>query len=228
MTNDKTKVKARNFAFILYPESLQTDWQDCLIKLGIPMAISPLHDKDKSNIKGQFYKKPHYHVLYIARNPVTPESVRLKIKRALGSQSISHVEIVDSVEYYFKYLTHESADAIKKNKHKYNKDDIAYINNFDIDRYVVLDESQKRELKNLLLDLIRKNHLVNVVHLLEFIDAHGEKYGITNTNDVNEVVTSNAGGFRLWFDANYQDGYRRPRKINPDTGEIIENAGYNK
>ncbi|WP_333493666.1 Rep family protein [Enterococcus lactis] len=82
-----------------------------------------------------------YHVLYIARNPVTAESVRIKVKRALGNNSISHIEIVDSVEYYFQYLTHESSDAIKKNKHKYDKKDIRYINDFDIDRYVTLDES---------------------------------------------------------------------------------------
>ena len=27
------------------------DWEDCLIKLGVPMAISPLHDKDVSERK---------------------------------------------------------------------------------------------------------------------------------------------------------------------------------
>jgi len=220
MANDKTKVKARYFAFILYPESLPADWEESLIKLGISMAISPLHDKDKSDVEGQEYKKAHYHVLYIAKNPVTAESVRLKVKRVLGNQSITHIEIVDSVEYYFQYLTHESADAIKKNKHKYDKKDIKYINDFDIDRYVSLDESQKKELKNLLLDIIRKNHLVNVVHLLEFVEVHGAEYGIANTDDVNEIVTANAGGFRLWFDANYQDGYRRQRRYDKETGEI--------
>lgn len=96
-------------------------------------------------------------MLYIARNPVTIESVRNRIKRALGGNSVSHIEIVDSVDYYFQYLTHESSDAINKNKHKYDKKDIRYINDFDIDRYVTLDESQKRELKNQLLQIIRKN-----------------------------------------------------------------------
>lgn len=52
------------------------------------MAVSPLHDcdekKDKATwdnnndliINGKHYKKPHYHVLYIAKNPVTVESVQ--------------------------------------------------------------------------------------------------------------------------------------------------------
>lgn len=131
------KTKARNFAFIIYPESIPSDWIDCLSRVGVPMAISPLHDLDEKESKnltdeeqvivkkgGKVYKKAHYHVLYIARNPVTIESVRNRIKRALGGNSVSHIEIVDSVDYYFQYLTHESSDAINKNKHKYDKKDI--------------------------------------------------------------------------------------------------------
>lgn len=237
MTTIKT-TKARYFTFIIYPESIPVDWEICLEKLGIPMAISPLHDLDKSEIPYEklnneekvilgsgknLYKKPHYHVLYIARNPVTTESVRNKIKRALGNQSISHIEIVDSVKNIYDYLTHESSDAIKKNKHKYDKKHLKFINNFDIDRYVTLDESQKRELKNLLIHIIYKKHLVNVIHLINFIEKNGEEYGIANMNDVNEILTSNASGFRLFFDANYQIGYRyNGSLVNIDTGEILE------
>ncbi|MEO3219480.1 replication protein [Ruminococcus bicirculans (ex Wegman et al. 2014)] len=228
--------KARYFSFIIYPESIPSDWQECLEKLGLAMAVSPLHDcdekKDKATwdnnndliVNGKHYKKPHYHVLYIAKNPVTTESVRKKIKRALGVKAVSHIEIVDSVENTFKYLTHESKDAVAKNKHVYAKTDIVYLNDFDIDRYIVLDENQKRELKNLLLNIIRKEHLVNVIHLLDFIEVHGAEHGIQNMSDVNDVITANAGGFRLYFDANYQMGYRynRKPKIDKETGEILD------
>lgn len=235
MANNKT-IKARYFTFIIYPESIPANWEECLEKLGVSMAVSPLHnldetDRDFENMNEEekalirsgkkVYKKAHYHVIYIARNPVTIESVRNKIKRVLGNQSVSHIEIVDSVENIFLYLTHESSDAIKKNKHKYDKADLKFINDFDIDRYVSLDEIQKRELKNLLLNIIRKNHLVNVVHLLNFIDLKGSEYGISNLNDVNEVITSNASGFRLFFDANYQMGYRY-NFIDIETGEIVD------
>lgn len=221
-------IKARNFSCILYPESIPKNWEECLSKLGVSMAVSPLHDKDKSAVKGQTYKKGHYHVIYIARNPVTVESVRNKLKRVLGNKAVSHIEIVDNVENMFKYLTHESKDAIKKNKHKYEKKDITYINGFDIDRYITLDESQKRGLKNLLLNIIRKEHLVNVIHLLDVLEVHGAEYGIHNMSDVNDVVTANSGGFRLYFDANYQMGYRytvtttATKKFDKETGEILE------
>ncbi|WP_235805203.1 Rep family protein, partial [Loigolactobacillus coryniformis] len=65
------KDKARYFTFLLYPESIPTDWKRRLELIGVPIAISPLHDKDKSNVEGQIYKKAHYHVVYVTKNPVT-------------------------------------------------------------------------------------------------------------------------------------------------------------
>lgn len=109
-----TKEKARHFTFLLYPDSIPEDWELKLETLGVPMAISPLHDKDLSNTEGQKYKKVHYHVLYIAKNPVTADSVRKKIKLLLGENSLAIVQIVLNVENMYLYLTHESKDAIEK------------------------------------------------------------------------------------------------------------------
>lgn len=229
--------KARNFAFIIYPESIPSDWEECLSKLGVAMAVSPLHDLDETERKFEdmtddekilvkagkkIYKKPHYHVLYIAKNPVTVESIRNKVKRVLGNKSVSHIEIVDSVEHYFKYLTHESSDAIKKNKHKYDKKDLVFINDFDIDRYVTLDEHQKKALKLLLLDIVVEHHLVNIIDLIGFLKIYGHEYGIQNIGDVNEIISANPGAFRLWFEGNYQCGYRTSyaQTIDSDTGEV--------
>lgn len=40
-----TKEKSRYFTFLLYPESIPSDWEMKLELLGVPMAISPIHDK---------------------------------------------------------------------------------------------------------------------------------------------------------------------------------------
>lgn len=235
----ETKVsKYRDWTFLLYPDSIPSDFVTRLEKLGRPIAISPLHDMDETERKfedltedeqeiirngGKVYKKPHYHVLYIAANPVTADSVRNKIKRALGDKSLSHIKVVDNIANIYQYLTHESKDAIKKNKHKYDKKDIIHINDFDIDRYVFLDESAKRELKNNLLNLIRHEKLVNVADLFGWIELHGDTVGITNIKDVNDVVTTYPSAFRLWFDGNYQNGWRArfTDRIDERTGELI-------
>ena len=51
------KDKARYFTFLLYPESIPEDWETKLELLGVPMAISPIHDKDLSEMENQKYKK---------------------------------------------------------------------------------------------------------------------------------------------------------------------------
>ena len=55
-----SKEKARYFTFLLYPESIPSGWLDKLELIGVPIAVSPLHDKDLSDVEGQKYKKAHY------------------------------------------------------------------------------------------------------------------------------------------------------------------------
>lgn len=219
---DNKTTKARHFGFLLYPESIPENWVEQLESLGVSMAVSPLHDKDK-NPDGTF-KKPHYHVIYIARNPVTIESIRKKIKRKLGNSSVAHIEIIDHIKGSYEYLTHESKDAKAKNKHVYDKKDILHINDFDIDRYVTLDESQKKELRNQLFDLINRCGIVNLKELDAFLDWRGQEYGITSRRDVIDVITSNGNLFRMLFDANYQNGFRPQyaRRVDAESGEMIE------
>ena len=201
------KEKARYFTFLLYPESIPSDWELKLETLGVPIAVSPLHDKDKSNVEGQKYKKPHYHVLYIAKNPVTADSVRWKIKKLLGEKSLAMVQVVLNVENTYLYLPHESKDAIAKKKHVYDRADIKHINNFDIDRYVTLDVEEKAELFNVVVSLIRAYTLQNIFDLYDFIDENGEAYGLT-INLVNEVISGKTGFMKLLFDGAYQRNKR--------------------
>ncbi|MFU2206848.1 replication protein [Streptococcus pluranimalium] len=214
------KEKSRYFTFLLYPESIPNDWELKLETLGVPIAVSPLHDKDKSNVEGQKYKKPHYHVLYIAKNPVTADSVRWKIKKLLGENSLAMVQVVLNVENTYLYLTHESKDAIAKKKHVYDKADIKLINNFDIDRYVTLDVEEKAELFNVVVSLVRAYTLQNIFDLYDFIDENGEAYGLT-INLVNEVISGKTGFMKLLFDGAYQRSKRG--KVDRKNDKMYDN-----
>lgn len=217
------KEKSRYFTFLLYPESVPEDWLTKLETLDVPMAISPLHNKDESPMGG--YKKPHWHVIYVAKNPVTADSVRVRIKRLLGDSSIAMVQIIErGIESMYLYLTHESKDAIAKNKHVYPKEDIQLIGNFDIDRYIVLDESDKKRLRKLLCEIIRDNHIINVTELDAFMAVQGQHYDELLCSSLIEILTGATGLFKLYFDANYQNGWRAKYSLclNETTGEIIE------
>lgn len=200
------KPKARYFNFVLYPESMPEDWLLLLEMLDIAIAISPLHDKDKN--KDGSYKKPHYHIIYIAKNPVTIDAVRNKIKRALGNNSISYVQITDSVKNFYEYLTHESKDAIAKKKQIYDKKDIVLINGFDIDRYVTLDDAEKNEVLDLVVELIFRLKIENLYDFWQFYYNNKDTYGLPNKRVMNSIVRSNTGYLRLNFDGVYQHNKR--------------------
>ena len=219
-----SKEKARYFTFLLYPESIPNDWIDNLELIGVPIAISPLHDKDLSDVEGQKYKKEHYHVIYVSKNPVTAESVRLKVKRSLGDKSVAMVQIVStSMENMYLYLKHESKDAIAKNKHKYSKADIRLLNNFDIDRYVTLDVEDKDDMLNDVCDLIDDHNLANMRELRRFVKLHGVEYGLPSMKIINSVLRAHTGLIRLYFDAVYQERRYGRADIDKDTGEVLNN-----
>lgn len=224
MNKQNGKEKSRYFTFLLYPESVPEDWLTKLETLDVPMAISPLHDKDESPLGG--YKKPHWHVIYVAKNPVTAESVRLKIKRLLGEKSIAKVQIVEQgMESMYLYLTHESKDAIAKNKHVYQKSEIRLLNNFDIDRYVVFDVTEQKELKYQLVDLIFHQRIVNISDLMGYLNTAGfGELSARSMKHVNEVISGNTGFFKLCFDANYQNGFRARycAHVCVATGEVVD------
>lgn len=215
-----TKEKSRYFTFLLYPESIPEEWEMKLELLGLPIAISPLHDLDVTEKKlgemskeeqevikngGIVYKKPHYHVIYVANNPVTSHSVRMRIKRALGDKSIAKVQIVQtSMVNTYLYLTHESKDAIAKKKHVYDKKDIKLLNNFDIDRYVTLDEAEKNEILDTVVGLILQHGFENIVDFMDFYSVHADDYVLPNKRLMNSILKSNTGFLRLFFDGNYQ------------------------
>lgn len=246
-----SETKTRNFAFILYPESLPNDWKAQLEAIGVPMAISPLHDKDKSERKSEEamrkdaerrakkqlesmpdsldkavalkqakdywlsvvhheqdnlpeHKKPHYHVLYVNHNPVTAKSVLNKLRRKLGDNAVNHVEIVDNVANYFLYLTHESPDAKAHNKYVYDKKDIVTLNNFDIDRYVILDREQKNDMLLAVKRVICDNLIPNIIDLEFFLQEHGKEHGLGDDIQVMSVIRDNVGYVRLYLDGAYQ------------------------
>ena len=212
------KEKSRFFTFLLYPdgEGFPTDWEDRLERIGVPIAISSLHDKDKA--KGGGYKKSHYHGIYIAKNPVTSESVRNKLRAVLSSEqeeckAVALVQIIhENVESVYLYLTHDSKDAIKKGKYRYDKKDIKHINNFDIERYITVDVETKNMTLRILINLIRRHGIPNVIDLQDFIEANGMDYGI-DENLFFAAIENKTSILKLYFDAAYQK-YVRPLEKN--------------
>ena len=116
--------KNRHWTFVVYPESVVSNWIELLIETGLPFAISPLHDKDL-NSNGE-PKKPHYHVVVTYDGPTTYKSVNENICKLIGSTIPQRVL---SLRGIYRYLTHED----NPEKYQYNRDFIQEYNNFHID-----------------------------------------------------------------------------------------------
>ncbi|MFV1073151.1 Rep family protein, partial [Klebsiella pneumoniae] len=99
---------------------------------------------------------------------------------------------------------HESKDAIEKKKHVYDKADIKLLNNFDIDRYIVIDEYEKEELFNVICELVEEYQLANLLELAKFVRRYGSNYGLVGMKQVNKIIAPKSGLMRLYFDGAYQ------------------------
>lgn len=138
-SNEELKQKVRNFAVIVYPDSvtLKADWQDNIERLGHKAIISPIHDKDvydkditdsDGNIthkKGDL-KKPHYHVCVFRENATTLKSCINTMSLNVDS-SIKRVEILrGTIQASYDYMSHKNAP----HKAQYNQEDVVCLNGF--------------------------------------------------------------------------------------------------
>lgn len=111
------KVRTRNYATVVYPESAPEGWQDILTEMKIPALISPLHDSDV-NPDGKI-KKAHYHVMIMFEGVKTVEQAEDVFKKIGGVGC----EIVQSIRGYARYLCHLD----NPEKHQYSQDDVTAI-----------------------------------------------------------------------------------------------------
>lgn len=100
MKKTNNNKRTRNYATILYPESMNIDSFEILQDTHIPYILSPLHDQDL-NADGS-PKKPHYHLLLCFDSVKTYDQV-LSLVEPLGAVGL---EVVNSIKSYARYLCH--------------------------------------------------------------------------------------------------------------------------
>lgn len=153
----QTHIKKRNWAFVVYPESLPENWLDILKLKGLMTAISPLHDMDK-NPTGEV-KKAHYHIILSYGNPTTYNNVLVLTKELNGTIPIP----LESVTGMYRYLTHKD----NPEKHQYKEEDIILLNGFD--PVTLLSDTECFQLLKQCIILIKDNHIYQFEDLEFFL-----------------------------------------------------------
>jgi hypothetical protein len=181
----KVKIRKRNWAFVAYPESLPKNWQEILTQTGLPIAISPLHDKDE-NPDGT-KKKPHYHVILVYLGPTSFEIVK-KITDSLNAPAPIALE---AIRGYYRYLTHKD----NPEKHQYAEKDIKTLNDFSVLDFVEIKKSEVVQIKKSIIKLIYERPFLEYMELL--------MYALNNLTDAEfEVISSHTIYFNTAISSN--------------------------
>ncbi len=201
-------IKKRYWAFIVYPESAPSDWLNILQVTGLPVAISPLHDKDKNDGDGS-PKKPHYHCIATYSGPTTFNCVK-----SLTDKLNAPIPIpLESVRGNYRYFTHKD----NPDKFQYEEKDISTLNGFNIADFVELTKSEVHAIVMKLEKLIREHDFIEYADVAEYL---------TDNDMISEhdVFSSHT----IHFNALIRS--RRHRKLNStvsdlkidsETGEVI-------
>lgn len=153
-------IKGRNWAFVVYPESLPQNWEDIVVETGLPMCFSPLHDKDV-NPTGEI-KKPHYHVICYYDNPTTSRAVKEYVTDKLNGTIPIKLESMTGMYRYHIHLDNPE-------KYQYDDRDRKFFNGFDVNK---VDSLTYTEVSKLLLEiqkLIKNNKIYEYSDLLDIL-----------------------------------------------------------
>lgn len=148
--------KKRNWAFLIYPDSMPDNWKEIFNLSGLQIAVSPLHDKDLNPDEEE--KKPHYHVIVVYGNTTTYNNVLQFTKQLNGTIP----KALESVRGYYRYLTHKD----NPEKYQYDEKDIQTFGGFDILEFVELTKTQVNKIISELTYIIRDNDIFEYSDLI--------------------------------------------------------------
>lgn len=153
-------LKGRNWAFVVYPESLPENWEEIIIDTGLPMAFSPLHDKD-INPTGES-KKPHYHVICYYENATTAKAVKENVTNKLNGTIPIKLESMVGMYRYHLHLD---------NPEKYQYDDRyrQFFNGFDVNKVDSLTYTEISKLLKEIQSIVRDNTILEYADLLDLL-----------------------------------------------------------
>lgn len=153
-------LKGRNWAFVVYPESLPKNYEEIISDTGLPMAFSPLHDKDL-NPTGE-PKKPHYHVICYYENSTTAKAVQENVTDKLhGTIPIK----LESMTGMFRYHIHLD----NPEKYQYDDRDRKFYNGFDTNRVQSLTYFEISKTLRDIQRFVRQNDITEYQDLMDIL-----------------------------------------------------------
>lgn len=192
MTNNR---KSRYWGFIFYPKDKKTpkNWDEILQEYRIPIAVSPLHNKDK-NPDGH-RKKSHRHVIIPFGNTTTatiPQEI---------SDSINGTLVIPIISIKGMYRYHLHLD--NPEKCEYSDKDRILINGFNINDYAGMTSEEIYTMNIKIINYIEESNCLEyreLIHNLLGEDMELFMYARNNTLFFNTYITSRRNDLKKRFD----------------------------
>lgn len=183
--------------------SLPDDWRERLEQTCLPMAISPLHDKDTK--PDGSVKKPHYHIVinYPSSN-TTLKAVKERIADELNAPAPL---IADNPKGAYEYLWHKNSPE----KHQYDKSGVIHLGGYR----VPLTSDEVRLLKGELQDFISDR---NIVEYAAFLDLVKSEFG--TDSDLYDCATTYYALWNTYITSRRHSTSPQTPYIDPLTGEV--------
>lgn len=178
--------KSQVWAGIMYQDSAPADWEHQLRMLGVPFAVSPLHDSDIR--EDGTPKKAHWHVILYWPGGSTTYRTAAAIMRDVLHGTIP-IPLV-SPRGYYRYFTHLD----NPNKAQYDEANIVTGNNFDIGEFLQLTAKETNDLAKLIITEIINQGMTEYWELVMYamlnMDAAAFEFVRTNTLFLRSALQS--------------------------------------
>lgn len=169
MATKKTTSRYRNFATVIYPDSMPKDVWDIIDSWHIQVFVSPLHDSDM-NPTGEA-KEAHYHVMIMYDNVHTEDQARELFSQINGKGC----EIIKSIRGMARYLCHLD----NPEKHRYCEDKVSCFGGADYYTTIASVADQVDGIKQI-HKYIRQNCIYSYAELCDRLeDDHPELFRLT-------------------------------------------------
>ncbi|HCZ0060483.1 TPA: replication protein [Staphylococcus aureus] len=165
----KKEKRSTKWTFLIYKESAPENYLEILENIHVPFVLSPWHNKDINSATGEI-KKSHKHGALFFDSLKSYSQVSELISENLNGPT--HVEIVMSPKGMFDYFTH----AQNPDKTPYNIDDIEYGAGFDIDNFLLKQNS--KAFINEVIDIIETKDFTEIQDLIKY--ARDNNYLLLN------------------------------------------------
>lgn len=180
----KAQKRVRAWAFVAYPDSAPSNWEEIIDSNHIPWCRSPLHDRDIN--PGGEPKKPHWHIVCNFDGVKTYDQV-LAIAQSINA---TIPQPVDSIKGYVRYLAHLD----NPEKAQYNRADIKVYGGMDIEDYLANTKTVDLAIQKEMLQYVIDNDITEyedlVIYAMYNNDSWFESLANRSTYFVNAFIKS--------------------------------------